>query len=55
MKGRYIIMLNFVIGFFVGPLTVYLVEKFYVKYKIHKMYKETFGDVKPEDININDL
>ena len=44
-----------IIGSFVGPLSGYLAEKFYVKYKIHKMNKEVFGDVKTEDINKNDL
>ena len=49
-------MLNFFIGlfvieFFVTMLLVYLVQKIYVKYSIHKMYKQVYGDTKPEDVN----
>lgn len=57
MKGRYIIMLNFVIGFFVGMLTLYIGFNIYARYQIHKMIKEAFPDVDYDEVikHINEM
>ena len=43
-------MLNFVIGFFVGMLTLYIGFNIYARYQIHKMFKDTFGDMDFDEI-----
>ena len=43
-------MLNFVIGFFVGMLTLYIGFNIYARYQIHKMFKEAFGDMDYDEI-----
>ena len=50
-------MLNFVIGFFVGMLTLYIGFNIYARYQIHKMIKEAFPDVDYDEVikHINEM
>ena len=43
-------MLNFVIGFFVGMLTLYIGFNIYARYQIHKTFKEAFPDMDYDEV-----